>query len=78
MYWPFLELDVVRFAALEKTHSYGLEKLSESGTRHAFILELPQSQGAWNATPQKPSVHGKTAVPCLLGRPALFLRDADR
>jgi hypothetical protein len=37
-----LELDAARFAALEKTHSYGLEKLSGSGTRHSLNLELPQ------------------------------------
>src|SRR6266478_7985517 len=76
--WTILELDAVPFAALEKTDSYGLEKLSGSGTRHALILELPQSQGASNATPQKASVHSKTAVPCPLRRPTLFRRHADR
>src|SRR6266478_10017938 len=60
-----LELDAVRFAALEKT-------------RHSLNLELPKSQAASNATPQKASVHRKTAVPCPLRRPALFRRDANR
>src|SRR6266852_1448012 len=63
--WTILVLDAVRFAALEKT-------------RHSLNLELPKSQAASNATPQKASVHRKTAVPCPLRRPALFRRDANR
>src|SRR4029077_3166531 len=41
-------------------------------------LELPQAQGASNATPQKASGHRKIAVPCPLGTPTPFRRDADR
>src|SRR4029077_13767796 len=54
-----LELDAVRFAVLEKT-------------RHSLNLELPQAQGASNATPQKASGHRKIAVPCPLGTPTPF------
>src|SRR5260370_20921522 len=60
-----LELDAVRFAALEKT-------------RHSLNFELPQAQGASNATPQKVSVHRKIAVLRPLGRLTPFRRAADR
>src|SRR5258707_8395687 len=60
-----IELDAVRFAALEKT-------------RHSLNFELPQAQGASNATPQKVSVHRKIAVLRPLGRLTPFRRDADR
>src|SRR5260370_16773710 len=76
--WTILELDAVRLAAFQKTESYGLEKLSGSRTRHALNLELPQSQGASIATPEKASVHRKTALPCPLASPTPFRRHADR
>src|SRR5260370_7420755 len=76
--WTILELDAVRLAAFQKTESYGLEKLSGSRSRHALNLELLQSQGASIATPEKASVHRKTAVPFPLGTPTPFRRVADR
>jgi hypothetical protein len=40
--WTILELDAVRFAALNKTEGYRLEKLSKSGSQHLLNLPLPQ------------------------------------
>src|SRR5882724_4983023 len=45
---------------------------------HSLNLELPQSQVASNATPQRASAHRKAAVPGPLRRPTLFRRHADR